>query len=124
MYLADRLHTLRIAVKKFRYALELVAEAEHSPRAAEIRLLRQVQRILGRMHDLQVLGDRVRRVQASLPPGDITVMHDLDTLLNQVENACRRLHAGYVRRRSALLDVCSRHLGRDTAGHSDMRKAV
>jgi CHAD domain-containing protein len=124
LYLPDRLHTLRIAVKKFRYALELESEANKSPHEPDLRLLRQIQRTLGRLHDLQVLADRVRSVQASLPSGDLAVMRDLDALLVQVENACRQVHARYVTRRAGLLDVCHRHVMPDNGGMAHMRKAV
>src|SRR5262249_5059874 len=56
MYLPDRLHDVRIAIKKLRYTLELgAAPRDGRPRnAAALRTLRSMQDLLGRMHDLEV----------------------------------------------------------------------
>ena len=51
---------MRIAVKKLRYALELAADADHVKASPDLRQLRRVQDVLGRLHDLQVLVDRAR----------------------------------------------------------------
>src|SRR2546422_281093 len=68
MYLPDRLHAVRIAVKKLRYAFEVSAEitGRHAP--LDLDHLRRTQALLGRLHDLQVLIDRVRQMQASATP--------------------------------------------------------
>src|SRR5262245_21929774 len=55
LYLPDRLHELRIAVKKLRYTLELAQRPGSSRGAGPIRTLRKLQDLLGRMHDLEVL---------------------------------------------------------------------
>jgi len=47
-------------------------------REVELRTLRRGQEILGRMHDLQMLIDRVRDVQASLAPPSLAVWRELD----------------------------------------------
>ena len=61
VYLPERLHAVRIAVKKLRYAVELggrrVAATAATP---TLRALKRGQELLGRMHDLQMLIDRVR----------------------------------------------------------------
>ena len=61
MYLPERLHDVRIAVKKLRYAVELGADASGARREPDLRALKRGQEMLGRMHDLQMLIDRVRR---------------------------------------------------------------
>ncbi|HWF84721.1 MAG TPA: CHAD domain-containing protein [Vicinamibacterales bacterium] len=101
VYLPERLHTVRIAVKKLRYALEIAAEAA-SERTTELRVLERAQTLLGRLHDLQVLMDRVRQVQASLMPPNIATWRELDAVTTALENSCRRLHARYMRDRAAL----------------------
>lgn len=111
VYLAERLHATRIALKKLRYALELDVEARGVKSAAELRALKRMQTVLGRLHDLQVLVDRVRHVQASLEPPSVSAWRDLDTLLTSLEQSCRRLHARYVGERDSLIDICER-LGR------------
>ena len=49
VYLADRLHVVRIAVKKLRYALELAVEADHLRSSPDLRQLRRVQDVLVRL---------------------------------------------------------------------------
>ena len=55
LYLPDRLHEVRIAVKKLRYALEITKELSGSRATASILALKRAQDLLGRMHDLEVL---------------------------------------------------------------------
>jgi CHAD domain-containing protein len=117
VYLPERLHAVRIALKKLRYGAELAAEASARPDGRSLRTLKQAQALLGRMHDLQVLIDRVRSVQAALTPPDVTRWRDLDMLVASLERSCRSLHARYVRDRSAFVDVC----GRLTAHRADTR---
>ena len=71
LYLPERLHAVRIALKKLRYAVEVIGEATGVDRAADLKALKRAQDLLGRLHDLQVLIDRVRRAQASLDPPDV-----------------------------------------------------
>jgi len=106
VYLPERLHVVRIAVKKLRYALELAASSPD--RAQAIRTLKRVQELLGRMHDYQVLIDRVREAQASLTPPNVAVWRELDALVLTLDDACRRLHARYVRERTGLEAIAAR----------------
>jgi CHAD domain-containing protein len=108
LYLPDRLHAVRIAVKKLRYALELSAEASRDRSSADLRVLKRSQELLGRMHDVQMLIDQVRQTQASLAPPSVTVWRDLDTLVASLEDDCRRLHARYMRQRDELSAVAER----------------
>lgn len=107
VYLPERLHDVRIAVKKLRYALELRSGDGEGPRTA-LATLKRAQSLLGRMHDLQVLIDRVRGAQASLAPANLRVWRDMDALVVTLDDACRRLHARYVRERPALHAVPDR----------------
>lgn len=109
VYLPERLHAVRIALKKFRYAVELGDEiAADGKLTAPLRLLKRHQDLLGRWHDRQVLIDRVRQVQASLMPPKVAAWRGLDQLVNALENDCRGLHARYVRQGGALAEVCHR----------------
>jgi len=108
VYLPERLHDVRIAIKKLRYAVELVGEATGARREAELRTLKRGQEILGRMHDLQMLIERVRDVQASLTPPSLVVWHDLDMVVKSLDDDCRRLHARYMRVRGILLVLADR----------------
>jgi CHAD domain-containing protein len=112
LYLPERLHVVRIALKKLRYAVEVGGEATGADRGPDLRTLKRGQDLLGRLHDFQVLIDRVRRAQASLDPPDAAVSRHLDHLVVGLEQECRRLHARYVRERSALAAICARLLSR------------
>ena len=108
VYLPDRLHDVRISLKKFRYALELVSEAGGTNKAQALRDLKRAQALLGRMCDLQVLINRVRDLQASLAPPTLTAWRGLDALIVSLDESCRRLHARYVRQRDLLHATASK----------------
>ncbi|HWW88248.1 MAG TPA: CHAD domain-containing protein, partial [Vicinamibacterales bacterium] len=108
VYVPERLHAVRIAVKKLRYACELPAEIMAARTTAELRVLKRSQEVLGRMHDLQVLIDRVRQVQATLTPPNIAVWRGLDRLVSALDDDCRRLHARYMRSRPPLEAIVDR----------------
>jgi CHAD domain-containing protein len=101
VYLPERLHAVRVALKKLRYAVEL-SELASGKTGVALRALKRGQDLLGRMHDLQVLIDRGRQVQASLAPPNLTVWREFDALLLSLDDDCRRLHARYMRVRDTL----------------------
>jgi CHAD domain-containing protein len=121
MYVPEPLHEARIALKKLRYALELSAEASGGRTSATLRCLKRAQDALGRMHDLQVLIDRVREAQASVATSNLTTVHDLDALGVALENECRRLHARYVHELDALTAIADRYRGRAVAAKAAWR---
>ncbi len=103
LYLPERLHRVRIAVKKLRYARELVEEARGSRApSARLRFLKDLQDTLGRLHDIQVLTDWTRVLQASMPQPRLTTWNELHILQRALEDECRELHAVYMGRREAL----------------------
>ena len=105
IYLPERLHAVRIAVKKLRYGLELATELAGGKNGAGLKALKRGQDVLGRMHDLQVLIERLRQTQASLTPPSLTVWRDLDEIVVSLEDECRRLHARYMRSRDQLAAI-------------------
>jgi CHAD domain-containing protein len=122
VYLTERLHAVRIAVKKLRYALELATEAEDVKSSPDLKQLRRAQDVLGRLHDLEVLIDRARDVQASLTPPDLTAWHELNGLVVALEEDCRRLHGRYMHDHDALLALSTRLSGRITDARSQKLK--
>jgi len=116
VYLPERLHEVRIALKKLRYGVEVAVEADGSRHRADLRRLKEVQRLLGRMRDFQRLADHARQVQAAAPSGRgtsgslarLSTWRELDGLTRSLEDECRRLHARFVRQRESLLAVCDR----------------
>jgi len=107
IYLPDRLHEVRIAVKKLRYALEIARDLSGSRATARIRTLKRVQDLLGRMHDLEMLIARTRAIQSRAAGApNLKLSGDLDRLVRRLENECRRLHVRYMNERKALRAIC------------------
>jgi CHAD domain-containing protein len=115
MYLADRLHRVRIEAKKLRYALEIHRELTHSRSTARLNRLKHQQDLLGRVHDLEVLIERTREVQASLAGSNRRGMAELNKLIRALEAECREGHAAYMRGRDALIRLCDELISE--AGH-------
>jgi CHAD domain-containing protein len=123
VYLPDRLHTARIALKKLRYAGELLAEIGGEPTAKSLRLLGRGQDLLGRMHDIQTLLDRVRQLQASPAAPSLPLWRDLDALVVSLEDDCRRLHARFMRARDGIATLADQWSGVDKASDKERHGA-
>jgi CHAD domain-containing protein len=108
LYAPERPHDVRLAVKKLRYASELVAEVTPWRLDTDIATLKGAQDLLGRLHDLEMLLARAREVQASFPLSDLVKWRSLDSVVSFLEQECRRLHARYMRERIGLIAVTSR----------------
>jgi CHAD domain-containing protein len=106
IYLADRLHRVRIEAKKLRYALEIQRELTRSKSTTLLNRLKHQQDLLGRIHDLEVLIERTREVQASLPAGKGRALTELNKLIRALEAECREGHAEYMRGRESLIKLC------------------
>lgn len=106
IYLPDRLHEVRIAAKKLRYAMEVLRELTGSRATARLVKLKAAQDLLGRMHDFEVLIARTRSVQGSTMPPSLRLSADLDLLVRRLETECRQLHGHYMASRAALLAIC------------------
>ena len=108
VYIPERLHEVRIALKKLRYAAELVADARPQRATPALETLRTAQDLLGRLHDRQVLIERARLLEASASPPALTASKDLESLARALEVDCRRLHAQYMRNRAMLIVIADR----------------
>jgi CHAD domain-containing protein len=106
IYLPDRLHEVRIAVKKLRYAMEIVRELSRSRATVRIMTLKRAQDLLGRIHDFEVLIARTRAIQGSPNAPTLRVSADMDLLVRRLETECRRLHGRYIAARAPLLAIC------------------
>lgn len=95
LYAAEKLHQVRIALKKLRYAMELAAESGVKSASAPLRVVKRAQDKLGRLHDLQVLQHHVAEVQAERS-GQTPPNGGLDTINRALEDQCRHLHGAYV----------------------------
>lgn len=113
IYLADRLHRVRIEAKKLRYALEIQRELARSRSLAGLTRLKNEQDLLGRIHDLEILIDRARSVQSKLSPRDRVGMAELNKLIRVLEAECRDGHAAYMHSRPTLLKLCDSLIAAD-----------
>lgn len=124
LYLPDRLHEVRVAVKKLRYTLELEERFTASRATVRLRTLKNAQDLLGRMHDLEVLIARTRRIQSSPGASSLKVSADLDRLVRRLENECRQLHAHFIASRKGLLSLCNRLMARGERGDTTRTSAA
>lgn len=101
VYMPNRLHRVRIALKKFRYTLEVADAAALGVDPALLRDLQKTQDSLGRIHDLGVAQKAVRAFWPGRP------LADEARLLDAVLSAdCSRLHAKYLARPERLGAFC------------------
>ena len=100
LYAPERIHGVRIATKKLRYALEIAAETGQAGAKAQLNALKLEQERLGRLHDLQALQKDVQRAQGSSRVG--SALSDLTVYADVLERECRGLHARFVEGREAL----------------------
>ena len=105
MYAPERLHAVRIAAKKLRYALELAADSGVKQAAPHVRTIKRAQDMLGKLHDWQVLETHVAAVQAEPRAGRSQSRAALENLARQIEDQCRHLHGRYVASAGALREA-------------------
>lgn len=118
IYLPDRLHAVRVSVKKLRYAVEVGRDVRAAGAAAMLRALKAAQDTLGHLHDLEMLLDRARAAQvAHKPPSASDEGADLGAVIARLEHDCRQLHARFVARRGDLIAVCDQ-------AESDLQRAL
>lgn len=96
-YDIDRLHEVRIAVKKLRYTLEVAQEALRRRLAPRIRALKVQQGRLGNLHDLQVLVRHIRTLQARRVGARGPVAAALTEIRRDLDAESRRLHGRWLR---------------------------
>lgn len=116
LYAFDRLHRVRIAIKKLRYLLELVHEVARVGTLRLVRSLKDSQDLLGRLHDLEVLAGFTRTTLGAHPSQAVRVR----ALLEAIECEARERHADYLRlvpRLTAVLEACRSDLDRRLARH-------
>ena len=86
----------------------------------KLNLAKAQQDLLGRVHDLEMLIDRARAVQAGLTPRDRRGTAELKRLIRVLEDECREGHAAYMRARPGLIRMCEQII----AGAGDTRTAA
>ena len=103
IYAAGPLHDLRIALKKFRYALEVVEALGRLRLMATLRRLKALQDLLGQLHDLHVLSTRVR--DAGAEERGARRRKELDAFATVIDDRIRQLHSSYLTERETLVPV-------------------
>jgi CHAD domain-containing protein len=105
VYFPNRTHSARIAIKRLRYATEIVHQTGLADRSRAIRALKKAQDLLGDLHDRQELSDHLADEvsRAAAPTDDNSQV----ALVRQVIDAeARQLHQRYAERRDRLMVVC------------------
>src|SRR5688572_16748406 len=88
LYAPDRVHGVRIAIKKLRYALEIANDAGVPGAAVLVRSLKRQQERLGRLHDLELLLKHIRSTDGLRAAGSRG--NDLGAYADSLERDCRR----------------------------------
>ena len=116
LYEPERLHMVRVAAKKLRYALEVDRELSRSRAMARINRIKQLQDALGEIHDFEILLEHTREVRARMAGTDSQVSNELDALVDTLETRCRDGHAAYFKDRPAIESICVRIVDAARAG--------
>jgi CHAD domain-containing protein len=119
VYAPGPLHEVRIALKKLRYALEFSAELGRLRLARSLRRLKEIQDVLGTMHDLQVLASCVRDCEAATRSS--SGRQKLLALTDVFDERARQCHSQYLARRAVLpaLILCARRAAANLASMGD-----
>jgi CHAD domain-containing protein len=116
VYFPNRAHKVRVAIKKLRYAVELLDENEQK-RKPSVRVLKRAQETLGQVHDREVL---LQRLTSLAEDEDVPAARELAMVL---EAEIRSMFETYRPMRPALLAVCTELAAwsRQGAGHARAR---
>jgi CHAD domain-containing protein len=98
LFSMDQLHSARIALKKFRYALELGEHAGRFKLVATMRQLKAVQDGLGHIHDLHVLAARIRNCECA----NASIYAALEQVALGLDEDMRQRHAEFLAGRHRL----------------------
>ncbi len=103
LYAPERLHRIRLAAKKLRYALELAGDMRVASTKRLVTEIKRMQERLGLLHDLETVA-RVARQALGQPDAPDEAARTLD----QIEARIRAQHADYLVHREHFLDVIDR----------------
>lgn len=107
LYASERLHAVRVAAKKLRYALELAHEVRAAATARLVRELRQTQQRLGLLHDLEIVERHARRALAGPEVPEAAAGLTAATL-SLLDARIHAQHADYLAHRESLLRAADR----------------
>ena len=104
VYFPNRTHRARIAIKKFRYALEIGAATHAFSAPDEIRALRKSQDILGDLHDRQELIDEL---SDDLEDKDAAHKDHVSLVTQVLEAEIHDLYHRFLSRRDRVLAIAA-----------------
>jgi CHAD domain-containing protein len=102
VYFPKRAHSARIAIKRLRYAAEIMEATGRQDLAPAIKSLTKAQAILGDLHDRQELADRLSRYQKH----DGVQADHVKVTRQVLSGEVLALHAKYLARRAAVRSAC------------------
>ena len=105
IFAAGPMHGVRIALKKFRYALEVAERLGRFRLAGSMRRLKNLQNLLGDLHDLQVLGGLARDVMVEAPARR---RPEIESLVTDIDDEIRALHGRFVAEREQIVALLAR----------------
>ena len=105
MYSPERLHAVRIAARSFVTGSSSQRTAAIKVAAPQVRTIKRVQDVLGKLHDLQVLQTHIAAAQIAGDSARPEPRAALEVLAAHVEAQCRHLHAKYLLSSAALREV-------------------
>ncbi len=102
VYMPNRLHAARIAVKRLRYAMEASQATGTLEPERALRQLRKTQEVLGDLNDRETLIDAMEG--SSKQPGEMT--DQIAVVMGVLQAECRELHERYLARRATVVEIC------------------
>jgi CHAD domain-containing protein len=105
VHFPNRVHAVRIAAKKLRYALEAAEALGTFQVPGALALLKRVQDVLGDLHDRHVFLEMVTERAAEAGPEHAAAF---DALRAYLETECRDLHRRYLDDRDDLRELCEK----------------
>ena len=91
----EALHDMRIAAKRLRYLLEITEPCFGRPAKRGAKVARELQDLLGEIHDCDVMSERVRARAEAVPVEDERYI-GLEALASYMEARRRVLHRQFV----------------------------
>jgi CHAD domain-containing protein len=104
VYMPNRLHAARIAVKRLRYAMEASQATDSGDGTRDLRQLRKAQEILGELHDRERLIDAIEAWRAGQQRDEMT--DQIAVVIGVVRAECQDLHERYLARRGTVIQIC------------------
>jgi CHAD domain-containing protein len=102
-YLPVRLRAVRVATEKLRYAFEFARDAGSSRRLAPVQRLTEVQDVLDRLHDIEVL---IRLIEDAAQLPDTPWIAHQEEVRRELEQECFRLHGEFAGQRRHVMQTC------------------